>query len=74
MFPACTAEMLPNLRLKTGRLPGTLTGSDQVRFVMFMTGRFAFKYVSSTYVSIAGLSGGGVLVLKHDRMGSFSRC
>ena len=38
-------RLLPTLWLKTGTLP-VLTGSDQVRSVMFMflTGRFAFKY------------------------------
>ena len=35
VFPACPAEMLPTLWLKTGRLP-FLTRSVQVRSVMFM--------------------------------------
>ena len=55
--------MLPPLRLKTGRL-SVLTGSDQIRLVMFMTGRFAFKYsqfwciacreVVSWYLTVTG--------------------
>ena len=39
MVPACPAEMLPTLLLKTGRLP-VLMGSDQVRTVMFKTDQF----------------------------------
>ena len=42
VFPACLAEMLLTLQWKTGRLP-VVTGSVQVRSVMFMTGLFAFK-------------------------------
>ena len=42
-FAACPAEMLPTLRLQTGRLP-ILTGSVLVRSVMFMTDQFVFKY------------------------------
>ena len=43
MFPACSAEMLLPLWLKTWRFP-VLTQSDQVRLVMFTMGRFPFKY------------------------------
>ena len=43
VFPACPAEMLTTLRLKTGRFP-VLMGSDQIRLFMFMTGLFSFKY------------------------------
>ena len=43
VFPSCPAEMLPTLRLKTGRLI-VLTGSVQIRSVMFKTGLYAFKY------------------------------
>ena len=40
-----------------------LTGSVQVRWVMFATGLFAF----SSTVSVDGLSGGGVLILSQNR-------
>ena len=43
VFLVCPAEMLLTLWLKTWRLP-VLTGSDQVRLVMFTTGRFCVKY------------------------------
>ena len=43
VFPACPSEMLPTVWLKTWRLP-VLTESDQVRWVMFTTGRFPVKY------------------------------
>ena len=43
VFPACPAEMLPTLQLKTGRLP-VLTGSVHVRLVRFTAGVFALKY------------------------------
>ena len=43
MFPACPAELLLTLHLKTGRL-AILRESVQVRSVMFMTGQFALKY------------------------------
>ena len=59
LFPACPAEMLPTLRLKTGTFP-ILMGSDQVRLVM--TGSFPFK--NNQLVRPA------YLVLKQDRRGS----
>ena len=43
VFLACLAETLPTLHSKTWRLH-ILMRSDQVRFVMFMTGWFSFKY------------------------------
>ena len=47
-----------------------LMGSDQVRWVMFMTGLFAFK---CGWLVWASLSRGGVLILNQNRMVSFSR-
>ena len=66
---ACPSEMLPTLWLNTGIL-SILMGSVQVRWVMFTTGLCPFQVRS---VSVHGLSGGGVLVLKKDWMASFSR-
>ena len=43
VFTACPVEMLPTLRLKNAILP-ILTGTVQVRLVIFTTGPFAFKY------------------------------
>ena len=59
MFPACPAEMIPTLQLKTWELP-ILTVSVQVRLAMFTTSQFPFNYRS-------------VQVLNHDRPGSSSR-
>ena len=67
MFLVCPTEMLPTLRLKIGR-PPVLRESVQVRSIMFTTGWFQVRLVS-----VASLSGGGVLVPNQDRMGSFSR-
>ena len=67
IFPTCPAEMLPTLQLKTWR-PPFLTGSDQVRSVMFMTGQFHFKSVW-----LYSLLGGGVQVPNQDKPGSSSR-
>ena len=63
MFPACHAEMLRTLWLKTWELP-VLTGSVQVRLVMFTTGQCLFKYgrlvcaacweVESWYLTMTG--------------------
>ena len=44
VFLACPAEMLLTLWLKTGRL-SVLTGSVQVRLVMFMTGLFLLSSI-----------------------------
>ena len=43
VLPACPAEMLTTLQLKTGRLP-VLMGIVEVRSEMFVTGQFPFKY------------------------------
>ena len=47
--PAFPAEILPTLCLETCELL-VLTGNDQVRSVLFMTGRFPFKYGQCVYV------------------------
>ena len=61
VFTDSPAEMLLTLKSKNWRLP-VLTGSDQVRSVVFMTGRFPFKY---GLFYVYGLSGDGVPVLNH---------
>ena len=50
MVPASPAEMLMTLQSKTWRLP-ILTGTDQVRLVMFKTVQFAFKYSRFVYMA-----------------------
>ena len=67
MYPSSPAEMLPTLRLKTGKHPDGKC-PNQVGYVYDRS--VCFQVWS---VSVAGLSGGRVLVLKQDRKGSSSR-
>ena len=61
MFPACPAEMLLTLWLKTGRLP-VLIGSAQVRLAKFTIDRFKYsrfvckacRVVVSRYLTTTG--------------------
>ena len=62
VFPACPAEMLPTRRLKLWKCP------SQVCYVYDR-----LVSISVHLVFVYCLSGGGVLVLNHDRMASFSR-
>ena len=68
MFPACPAEKLLTLWLKTGRLPILTVKVKTVELVFSRS--VCFQEWS---VCVVSLLGGGVLVLKHDRMASFSR-